>query len=184
MTSPIRSSELQGVLTELTEADVLVDVLAKQDATILSKAPANGGWSAIQCIDHLNTTSRFFIPRLESAISEANTLPRKSGEYRLDLFGWLLVKSLSSRKSYTKSKTPPTFVPPPALDITATLQEFRRLQSQLVQMLKKADGLSIEKVKVQSAFNAKVRYSVYSAFRILAVHEMRHLDQAQAALSA
>ena len=182
MTSPLQSSQLQSILSEFNEADGRVESLGKMDSSKLSKPPSTGGWSAIQCIDHLNTTSRFFIPLLTKAIQEAKALLQKTGTYRLDVFGLLLVKTLSSRKSYTKSKTPPSFVPSPALDVAATLQEFRALQSQLEQLLSESDGLAIDKVKVRSAFNAKITYSAYSAFRILIVHEFRHLDQAQAAL--
>jgi hypothetical protein len=48
----------------------------------------------------------------------------------------------------------------------------------------RADGLPLTAVKIQSAFNAKVRYNVFSALSILSVHQHRHLGQAERAAAA
>jgi hypothetical protein len=60
--------------------------------------------------------------------------------------------------------------------------EFETLQRELIALLAEAEGLAIAKIKVRSAFNAKLRYSAYSALRVIAAHQRRHLWQAEGAL--
>jgi hypothetical protein len=62
-------------------------------------------------------------------------------------------------------------------------RKFDGYQRRLVELLAEANGLALSKLK-KSPFNANVRYSVYSAFRIIAAHERRHLWQAEQARDA
>ncbi|MFI5202694.1 MAG: hypothetical protein ACHQNE_09930, partial [Candidatus Kapaibacterium sp.] len=128
----------------------------------------------------LNLTSASFIPRLTEAISQAPSVsaPRK---FHLDLPGWLLVKMLRSRGRISKTKTNASFVPASGPDISSTLLQFKEYQNALIQLLDTAQDKALDKVKVRSPFRENVQYHAFSAFRVLAVHEMRHLDQAERA---
>lgn len=147
------------------------------------RKPSAEGWSAIECVEHLNLTGQRMIPKLTAAIASANSQNRDK-KFRLDLFGWLLVKTLSSRGRLSKSKTPAPFIPVSGPVISKTLEQFRENQARLLKLLRDARGKAIDHVKVQSLFHDNVRYHVYSSFRILAVHEARHLDQAERAAKA
>ena len=61
------------------------------------------------------------------------------------------------------------------------LSEFVRLQSDLITIVRSADGLPIDKVKIQSPFG-NMRYNAYSALEIVTQHEHRHLQQAEDAV--
>ena len=100
--------------------------------------------------------------------------------YRRDLVGWLLWRTLSTPGRF-KAKTIPAFVPSserPAADVIA---EFQRLQAEQVALTREADGLPIDRVKMASPFNARIRYNIFSALSILPRHQHRHLWQAEQA---
>src|SRR4051812_542551 len=54
----------------------------------LWRRPAKGGWSVAECIDHLTTSTRQMVPRLESILPGA---PAGQEPYSMDLKGRLLV---------------------------------------------------------------------------------------------
>ena len=99
---------------------------------------------------------------------------------RRDPFGWLIWRSLRQPGRF-KSRTGAAFVPhadrPPA-DIVAA---FTRLQADHVACVRDSDGLPIDRVRIASPFNERIRYNVYACLTILAVHQHRHLWQAEEA---
>jgi hypothetical protein len=145
------------------------------------RKPDAESWSAIECIEHINITNRATLARLQEGLAGLEHKPKHHGPYHLDLFGWLLVKSLSSRSRFAKSKTNTDFVPRSDLNVEAVLAEFDRLQSELLSTITRAAGAPLDAHKMQSVFEARVKYNLYSALRIVAVHQTRHLDQAERA---
>lgn len=42
-----------------------------QSTTNLQQQPGPGKWSAVQCLEHLNTYGRYYLPALDQAIKKA-----------------------------------------------------------------------------------------------------------------
>jgi hypothetical protein len=146
-----------------------------------ARRPAADRWSAIECVQHLNLTAEATLPRVRQGLDEAR---RRGGRpavtYRRDPLGWLIWRSLRQPGRF-KSKTGAAFVPHadrPAADILA---EFTRLQADHVACVRESDGLPIDRVRIPSPFNEHIRYNVYACLTILAVHQHRHLWQAEEA---
>ena len=59
------------------------------------------------------------------------------------------------------------------------LERFDYLQGELLVRLDRANGLALDRLFVISPFNARFNYNLYSAFRLLPVHQRRHLWQAE-----
>ena len=78
-----------------------------------------------------------------------------------------------------KMKTSAPFVPERVEPMADVLERFDYLQGELLVRLDRASGLALDKLRVVSPFNARVKYNLYSAFRLLPVHQRRHLWQAQ-----
>lgn len=143
-------------------------------------------WSVAECIEHLNMTSRVYLEPLRAAVATARALnqpaPRR---YRQDFVGWLL--SLFTRPMFRlgrwrfgRMKTANAFVPvgdlPAKEDMIA---EFDRLQAEQIMIARSSAGLPIDRVRITSPFDARVRYNAYSALVILPGHQHRHLEQAE-----
>jgi len=80
-----------------------------------------------------------------------------------------------------KVKTTPPFVPKGGQPRNQILSEFVRLQADLVTLIRSADGLPLDAVKVVSPFGGRMQYRAYSALVIVARHQHRHIDQAEQA---
>jgi hypothetical protein len=98
--------------------------------------------------------------------------------------GWFLVKSLSSKGRFSKFKTAAAFIPQSEINSSEVLGRFRELQEEMVHVIRKSNGLPLGKGKIESLFHSRVHYNVYSAFCVIAVHEHRHLDQAERAATS
>ena len=146
--------------------------------------PPSGGWSAGECLLHLNLTSERFAPVLEEAVARARAEGLTgTGSFRLDVVGWLLCRLLEPPYRL-RTRTPPPFVPDP--DGTSArkadvMTAFDTWQARLSAIVRSGEALALDRVRVVSPFAAGVKYSVYSALRIIPVHQRRHLWQAERA---
>jgi hypothetical protein len=177
--------QLTELETEFMEASRRVAALERTlPATRWTRRPPDGGWSAIECVQHLNLTAQATLPRVRAAIEDARRLGgRAPARYRRDLFGWLLWRVLREPGRF-KTRTPPAFVPDADLAASDILDTFREWQAEGLACVRACDGLPIHRVRIVSPFNARLRYSLFSALSILAVHQHRHLAQAEGAARA
>ena len=128
---------------------------------------------------HLNLTAIGMLPLLRKGLDDARRIGRAAGQhYRRDLVGWLLWRTIS-RHGRFKAKTIPAFVPSSDRSAQEIMAEFDRLQAEQIAVTREADGLPIDRVKMTSPFNAKVRYNIFAALSILPRHQPRHLWQAE-----
>jgi hypothetical protein len=177
--------QLEAIGRELESATVRADVLAERwSEQDWKKRPSEGEWSAVECLAHLNLTSRSYLPLLDEALDRAGKQKGgMPGRVRRDLIGWLIWKSVRP-EAKMKAKTSPQFVPHADEPVARVQADFDELQAALLERLRAADGLPLHRIKVASPFSDRVRYSLFSGFSILAAHEHRHLDQAERALAA
>jgi hypothetical protein len=140
---------------------------------------AKGGWSIAECLMHLNITSERYVPLLDDALRllKARGLTA-DGMLRRDLAGYLLSRFLEPPVRL-KMSTPPPFRPAQIDPMTEVLERFDYLQGELLVRLERAAGMALDRQKVASPFNSRVRYNVYSAFCVLTAHQRRHLWQAE-----
>jgi DinB family protein len=144
-----------------------------------------GHWSVAECVAHLNLTSEAYIPRIQAALTEAKAMNApKSMHYKKDFAGAFFALMVGpipmlGKIRIGKVKTTADFVPKGNHPKQSTLAAFKRDQERLIELVREADGLPLDKVKIKSPFGGKISYNVYSAFVILDRHEHRHLDQAQ-----
>ena len=177
--------QLVELETEFTEASRRLAALERTlPATRWTRPPSDGGWSAIECVQHLNLTAQATLPRVQGALDEARRLGGAVPDrYRRDVWGWLLWRALREPGKF-RTRTPPAFVPDAHLPPSEILDTFRQLQAEQLSCVRACDGLPIHRVRVSSPFRESPRYSLFSALSILAVHQHRHLWQAERAARA
>ena len=179
------SDALDEVEQELNEATRRAwNLIHSNDGRLFTVRPTPGSWSAAECLSHLSISTEMFLPVLTQALEDARrrglTSTRKP---TMDLLGrvlrWFLEPPIRQRV-----KTGAPFVPRSVRAKAEAFGEFASLQSKLTEILTSARGLDLQKVKIVSPFDKRVKYNLYSAFRILAAHQRRHLWQAEQAVEA
>lgn len=181
MTGP--ASQLDQVQRELREARDRSHDLAQRAGTRWNVRPSPAVWSVADCLVHLNATSTAFLPRIREALSEAHRRGLAGREpYRLDFWGWALCR-LMEPPSRMKVKTPPSFQPSGAGPPAKVLADFDRLQDLLLQCVQASEGLPLGRLKISSPFSTRLRYNLYSTYRVVPAHQRRHLWQAERVLA-
>jgi hypothetical protein len=151
------------------------------------KHPGSGRWSAAECVEHLNLTSKAYLPLLRNAIAEAKALGGPpQNHYRRDALGWMMSMMIGPIRHLgvlrmPRIKTTSPFVPKANRSRSDILSDFVRMQAEIEALVRAGDGLPLDKVKIVSPFGGRMKYSAYSALVIVARHQHRHIEQAQEA---
>jgi hypothetical protein len=170
---------------ELNEATSRAWTLVRStDGRMFTVRPHPHSWSAAECLAHLSLSTEMFLPVLETALDAAGKRGLRSARPpKMDVIGrvlrWFLEPPIRQ-----KVKTAAPFVPRAVRAKAESFGEFSRLQEKLLVMLRNASELDLGRIKIVSPFDKRVRYNVYSAFRIVAAHQRRHLWQAEQAVAA
>jgi hypothetical protein len=140
-------------------------------------------WSIGECVAHLSLTNARYLPLLSEAIDAAPMMdePDEAAvpeRMRRDVAGWLLSRMMEPPVRF-KVPTSASFIPVGAASRAADLAEFDAVQAKLREMIVAMDGLDPTRIRLTSPFNARLKYSLYSALHILAAHERRHIWQAE-----
>ncbi len=162
--------------------------LAHLPAPVLQLPPAQGKWSAIQCLEHLNTYSRFYLPQLARAIENGYTAQQHATlSFKSSWLGNMFTNmmqpkpdgSLSMRMQAPKNARPDT-----NLDAARVMQEFISNQHQLLLLLQQADRVNLQRLRVPTSLSKWVKLSLGDTFRFLIAHEDRHVLQALRAVGS
>ena len=175
-------AELSAIEQEFESALVrLHELRTKVPADVWKRRPAPERWSPGECVAHLNLSSASMVPLVQAGIEEARRKEiAASARYRRDFMGWLLWKGLGPGRGF-KTKAIPTWVPSGDQHPDDLVAEFERWQAQQIALVRAAEGLPIDAVKITSPVDARARYNVFAALSIMARHQHRHLWQAEQA---
>lgn len=158
------------------EADALIAPLSEAQFHWRSQAEA---WSVSQCLEHLNTTARLYLPRLDDGIADAIRRGMYGdGPFSYNVIGRFLT-AIMEPPARLRLKAPQMFHPAPARPRREVIAAFRAYQVQYIDRLRQANGLDLSRAKVSSPAAKWLRFSLGSGFALMAAHERRHLLQAR-----
>lgn len=189
MTS-INSDEL---LQELRKKNVEIQNKARnhfggQTDAALQHTPGPGRWSAIQCLEHLNTYSRFYLPALDKAITVAEKHnSRPAPLFRSSRIGaWFtrLMEPGADGQLRSRMKSPKGHLPSVQPEVAPVLLEFMQQQEQMENLLLRAGKVNIRQIKVRTSLSRFIKLSAGDTFGFLTAHTRRHILQAETAISS
>ena len=154
------------------------------DARQLNWRPDATSWSVAQCFDHLVSTNRAVCQAIARADDPAG--PRTIWQ-RLPmlprLFGRLLVSTQGP--IVTRKFTAPKPATPSQSELGAdVLDRFVASHRDAVALTGTFAGRDPARIIMVSPFVRFITYSVLDAFRLIAAHERRHVEQARRVLQA
>ena len=150
----------------------------------LGQSPAPGAWSAADNLMHLAVTSQAFVPRMSRTLGKlADAGKRTEGRSRADWVGRIYVWWLEPPVRI-KVRAPKPFVPPVGMAGEDALRVFLAEQERVLGLVGQSAGLDLSARKVPTPVSRYIRHNLYSAFRVVAAHERRHLSQARRAALA
>lgn len=178
MIQSARAEQIQSLKNELNSvSEAAKKIFAGHSNEQLMRRPSKGGWSPAECLAHLTVTGNKTMDEMEAATAKAlRESLHSNAPYKLDFTGKLFLKILEPPVRF-KTPAPPAFMPDaPANGVTA-LEDFLKFQDRSLKALDTASAISMVNVDVTSPASAYIKYNLYSAFRITAAHERRHIWQ-------
>jgi DinB superfamily len=179
------TAQLDTVVRDLQAATAHARTLEKRlPPSELARRPGPKRWSPAECIEHLNLTSRAYLQLIEPGVRELRGKAQfASGPYRMEgkarFLAWVLKPPVRLRVP-----TSAPFQPVNLSDPARVIPDFASLQDKLLEQIHLAEGLALDRYQIASPFAKSMRYNLYSAFVLIAVHERRHLWQADQAVAA
>ncbi len=148
--------------------------------------PGEGQWSAAQCLEHLNSYGRYYLPAMEKAIdAHQASQPRHrftSGWLGNYFYQLMLVDEKGAVKK--KMKAPKNHRPAVQLNAANVLSEFISQQEKLLQLVTRAHGVDIQTARVPISIAPFIKLSLGDTFLFYIAHIGRHLAQAERAMLA
>lgn len=146
------------------------------DETLL-KPSLSGGWSVAQCLEHLNSYGKYYLPLFEKGLSEyAENLENKI--LKSSWLGQKAIDSMDLSKSKKKFKAFKGHIPASNLDAKAVVSEFINQQERLLEILRIARSKDVQKIKIPISIAQFLKLHLGDAIQFLIMHNERHVQQA------
>jgi len=179
--------------------DTLIENLLDQTEIVLKKAiewqliphstfvgkPSRESWSANECLQHLNSYGRFYLPAIESVLSRSvkrDSSTQFSSGWLGNYFTKLMMPGTDGKPS-TKMNSPKDHSPKTIIDSPLVISEFIDQQEKLLALLNTAKKFDLNTVKVGISIAPIIKLKLGDVFRFVIAHQVRHILQAERALS-
>jgi len=149
--------------------------------------PSEDSWSAGECVVHLNTIAKGYLPAMDAAVDDPGA-PRGEGPFR---YGWvsrMFIRSL--RPGSRPLPTAPAMKPPAAEGLRSDIDRARAVDrfdadiDRYLALIDAAEGLDLARIRIPSPFLPLMRLPVGAFLEALGQHSLRHVLQAERAVAA
>jgi len=172
---------LEHLRMEFAHSEVRVDaLLEKHDSERLNLPPTPGRWSALQCIEHVSLANELNAGALGIALRDGPRLPAGDGQIRTGLLWRVLLKGVQPG-TRLRGFAPRVLRPPGRLDPSVTRRRYQDTHATLRELIDRCEGIDFNSIRFPHPA-IRLRISAGATLWLLALHESRHLQQAERAV--
>ncbi len=165
---------IQNLVEQTRQILNQVEQLKSQKVDLIHR-PAPGAWNILECLEHLNLYGDFYFAEIEKAIKTSGTKPE--AEFSSGMLGAYFSKMILPKNKLNKMKTLKNKNPfNTSLDRTV-LDRFVNQQLKLIELLIQSRSVSLNKIKIRTAFSGVVKLKLGDTFQFIINHNLRHLQQ-------
>ncbi|WP_109832328.1 DinB family protein [Reichenbachiella versicolor] len=172
-----RQELIDQLIQDTLEVKAAVKEFSELPLSVLSKQPAEDHWSVLQCVEHLNIADEHYLLQFEDKLPAA---PKSSIEtFKSGMLGKKFIKMIKPTESGDIPSPMQTFKKfRPQVDVKMdTVEKFLADQDRIVEYLKVASSLDINKNRIPSAIGSIIMFKLGDAFGFLIGHNQRHVQQ-------
>ncbi len=166
-------------------ADLLATIKANTEAAekfntlpdeVLNLKPAPDAWSILECLEHLNLYSAFYLPEIEKHLRYNSGNPK--ADFKSGLWGNYLVKMVIPKEGGKKMKTFASMNPQGSQLGRDVVRVFIESQQDLANYIEMAKSADLNKTGIPVTFTRLIKLKLGDALRFMAYHNQRHVQQA------
>lgn len=169
--------DLEAVQQEISDARHRgLDMIDSLTAEQINWRFAPGSWSIAECIEHMSVTNELYVAATQHALDSAPASRASDGPVRYRWLESFLLRQLEPPVKL-RFKAPSAFQPASDLRPEMLRQKWEASHNGIAQLIRRADGVAFDKVKVQSPGSRFLKLHVGMVFHVIAAHDRRHLWQ-------
>jgi hypothetical protein len=153
---------------------IAIRVFQNTNEQQLLQPPAAGGWSIAQCLWHLNSYSRFYLPLMEQQLGNPTA---GSASFKSGWLGAYFVKIMNPKTGTQKYKAFKDHVPPESIDAYAEVAAFIQMQEMLLGYIKQARTVNLN-MRLPVSISKLIKLKLGDVFQFMIAHDERHVQQA------
>lgn len=177
----LRTDQLISELTALTHQNIEdAEYMLEKSMQELNWKVDSTGWSALECIAHLNRYSDFYLPELKYRINQQNAPSEDT--FIPGFFGNYFANTIRLNERMKKMKTPKEMNPLGSILSKDTLLQFIVDQHAMISLLEDAKSISLNKTKTAISISKLIKLKLGDTLRFVVYHNERHMLQALRAL--
>lgn len=143
----------------------------------LLKQATHGGWSIAQCLEHLNSYGRYYLPAIQKGISTSKDTAAPT--FKSSWLGAYFTRLMEPGTQSKAMKSPREYKPRPDLDASKVIAEFMEQQEFLLSLLRRAATKDIGKIRIPISIARWIRLKLGDVFGFIVAHNERHIQQAK-----
>jgi len=182
----IKSEELINDLKkDVQQLVAAAEHIKQNDKVKLAYAPAEGKWSIVQILEHLNAYGRYYLPAIDNAIALKKDEP--DAWFNSGFLGDYFTKSMKPTNVFevkNKMKTAKAYNFPNSLNVDIVMSEYLEQKAKLQLLLEESRLRNLNTVRIPITITKLVKLKLGDTFRFLVAHEQRHMVQARNTLKA
>jgi len=171
-------SQLQDETKKLIKR---AESFCEKDALQLKHQKNNTSWSNLQCIEHLNHYSKFYLKEFELRINKGKSVKGESS-YKRGFWGKLFTNGMLPDENMKKMKTFKKMNPSNAALNKDIINQFIQDQEKLLALLEKARKIDLNKNNCRITLPI-IRMRIGDTLTFYVYHNIRHITQAKNALN-
>lgn len=185
MPDPPLNSQIHAYAEAFEQArQRVIRVFEGMDEDRVNLRPAPGSWSVAECIDHLCAHGSLMLPGLAAGIQRAKAGGRRGdGPFRYGSIARWFIRKVGplGKDGRGKMKAPKALIPTSSHKKQELLERFVRLQDELIELIHRANGWDVARIRVPSVIIRLLRLPLGAWFEAIAAHQFRHIEQAESA---
>lgn len=172
------SNELLQKLELITQSNIAAaKAFLGLSETQLNHKTSPGSWSILECLEHLNRYSAFYLPEIGRHLATSATSSQP--EFESGFVGNYLVNMVIPKKDARKMKTFTAMNPSGSRLNREVISTFLASQDKLLELLTQSKSTNLNKTGIAVTFTKLIRLKTGDALRFMAHHNQRHMQQAQ-----
>ncbi len=137
-------------------------------------------WSILECLEHLNLYSDFYLPEIQERIKNSKSKPVQN--FKSGLLGNYFANSLLPKEQLNKMKTFKDKNPLGSNLDKSVIDKFLEYQKLTLELLDQSNLVNLNKTKTSITISKWIKLKLGDTFRVVIYHNQRHIVQAQKVL--
>lgn len=166
---------IQSLLEQTQLSLIHAEKLKKNDIKTLVWKENEKSWNILECLEHLNLYSDFYLPKIEKKIKKSTTIANL--EFESGILGKYFAKSMLPKEKLNKMKTFKDKNPSSLNLNKEIIDKYINQQIKLLDLLNQSRHVSLNKIKIQTSISNLIKLKLGDVFQFIINHTIRHLKQ-------